>query len=86
MKTSLLKYAWYPYESVMSTVLKKVGLRYYSEEFYDHIRATELAQHLPGNTFRKFFKFAFVRNPWDWMLSSYTYYLRNKHVVACVYF
>jgi len=42
-----------------------------------HIRASELASILGEQTYNTFFSFAFVRNPWDWQVSLYTYMLTN---------
>lgn len=32
---------------------------------------------MPEEVFKTFFKFAFVRNPWDWLVSHYTYIKNN---------
>ncbi|TVQ46862.1 MAG: hypothetical protein EA365_04210 [Gloeocapsa sp. DLM2.Bin57] len=32
--------------------------------------------------FKQYFKFTFVRNPWDRLVSNYTYFLRSDHVNA----
>ena len=42
-----------------------------------HITAQELRDRIPSPEFDRFFKFAFVRNPWDWQVSLYTYMLQN---------
>ena len=86
VKDVLSKYCLYPEESVYCTILKKIGARQYSNEFYDHIRSSELARYLNPKIFNNYFKFAFVRNPWDWMLSSYTYYLKMPNMHPHVYF
>jgi hypothetical protein len=44
---------------------------------YGHIKARELKAALPAATFDAFFKFAFVRNPWDWQVSIY-HYVRQR--------
>lgn len=52
--------------------------------FYDvwrtlllHARAREAQQELPDEVFNGYFKFAFVRNPWDWQVSVYHFILRE---------
>ncbi len=52
--------------------------------FYDvwrsillHAKAKEARQELPDGIFDSYFKFAFVRNPWDWQVSVYHFILRE---------
>ena len=60
--------------------LKKLGLldpeKQLNYKNYDtHITAGELRERLPRHIYDGFFKFAFVRNPWDWQVSLYHYML-----------
>ena len=56
--------------------LKKYAQK--SPEFGGHITANELSQELPSDVYDNFFKFAFVRNPWDLQVSLYSFMLQNK--------
>ena len=42
-----------------------------------HARAKDVRKELPGELYRNFFKFAFVRNPWDWQVSMYHFLLHE---------
>ena len=74
----LEKYTFRPYESVTAKVLQKLSLLPRSSDFDIHITAKDLRNKLGSNRFNRFFKFAFVRNPWDWQVSLYTYMLKNE--------
>lgn len=40
-----------------------------------HFTAQEIRHEMPDDAFDTAFKFAFVRNPWDWQVSNYAYAL-----------
>lgn len=43
-----------------------------------HAKAREAKKHLPLEVYRDFYKFAFVRNPWDWQVSMYNFMIKEK--------
>ena len=48
------------------------------KKFRTHTPVASLQRHLPADVFADLFKFAFVRNPWDLLVSSYHYLLANR--------
>jgi hypothetical protein len=65
------------YIKINTKFRKYLGFNLYAHAFSDHVNAQTLRGSL-GNSFDDYFKFAFVRNPWGWIYSHYTYALKNK--------
>lgn len=49
----------------------------YINDFDGHIKARDLQNRIPNEIFEKYYKFAFVRNPWDWQVSLYHFALQT---------
>lgn len=45
----------------------------------DHLKATEIKKLLPEDQWNNYFKFSFVRNPWDWQVSLYHFMLQDEN-------
>lgn len=56
--------------------LNRLGL-HRAAEFPEHVTARIVKNCLPQATYASLFKFAFVRNPWDRLVSRYAQLLRN---------
>ena len=87
---ALIPYAAEPWQKYLSTVIpyriqlkvftkiKQYGGKGFSPQpFADHISGPVLRDALGAARFDQYFSFAFVRNPWDWVLSQYTYAKKN---------
>jgi len=58
--------------------LNRVGGLYRALQFGEHATANEVQRCLPPEVYASLFKFAFVRNPWDRLVSRYAHLLRSK--------
>ncbi|MEM9186410.1 MAG: sulfotransferase family 2 domain-containing protein [Planctomycetota bacterium] len=79
-------YAHRPERLAMNRLLERVGIRvnlllgpHRWKRFRCHTTAATVRYALPPDLFGSLFKFAFVRNPWDWLVSRYHYILQAQH-------
>lgn len=48
--------------------------------FITHLKAKDIKAKLAPDVFNNYYKFSFIRNPWDWQVSLYYFMLQNtKH-------
>jgi hypothetical protein len=64
------------YIRINSKLMQLFNFSFYDHSFKDHESASNVKEVL-GSSYSSYFSFAFVRNPWDWILSHYTYTLKN---------
>lgn len=90
---SLVPYAYRPEDLTVNRLLNRVGIHanlvlgpYTWRWFRLHHSAQTIRRHLPVRVYNNLFKFAFVRNPWDAVVSFFHYCLENpthhRHKVA----
>jgi len=83
LHAALSPFAYTPEDHWLNRLLNGVGIHvnYFGpcqlKRFRTHATASVVRQHLPRDIFEGLFRFAFVRNPWDLLVSYYHYILSN---------
>lgn len=79
--SALLPYANNKLENIANKILSKYGIRSFDplryDDFNGHLTASQLISKISRKSFDSYFSFAFVRNPWDWQASLYTFMLKT---------
>jgi len=80
VREALSSYAHKP--PLISKLLKKLNIKFHWANdkfkiFPHHATAYEVKQLMNKEVFDSFFKFGFVRNPWDWQVSLYHFMKDN---------
>lgn len=79
IKRALRQYAMPAWQEYANSVLKRIGISQFGPpDFPDHLLARELVEQIGIEKFKRYYSFAFVRNPWDWELSHYKFIMRLK--------
>ncbi len=86
IRVSLSPYAFHPETLLENRVLSSVGINvnhigpWKRKRFRPHCTALTVQRNLPADVFDNLFKFVFVRNPWDLLVSLYNFIpSRPKH-------
>ncbi|MCA9049828.1 MAG: sulfotransferase family 2 domain-containing protein [Planctomycetaceae bacterium] len=79
IRNSLSAYAVCPESFWENRLLTRFGIHvntvgpWHRKWFRPHCSADDIRRHLPADVYNRLFKFAFVRNPWDLLVSLYNF-------------
>lgn len=73
------RFSDYPIERVYNYMIDYIGKTPKLNLYNMHITPAELRTHMKKDNFQNYFKFAFVRNPFDWHVSQYMYHKQKTN-------
>lgn len=86
VRAALQQYRHNPEKYLVNRLLEQCGIKtnlvlggYRQRRFRTHTMIRTAQACLPNDVFSGLFKFAFVRNPWDQLVSYYKYYLQKPN-------
>ena len=82
IRDALKPYSFNPNVFLPTRLLRMIGVHkvvrhHRLKKLGGHARAREVRDAFPAKIFDEFYKFAFVRNPWDWQVSLYHFALKD---------
>ncbi len=79
VRKALAPFTYYPGGVIGRAADRLFHLSYLSRfrKLHVHSTAAEIKKHLDEELFRNYFKFTFVRNPWDWQVSLF-HFMRSQ--------
>jgi hypothetical protein len=77
---ALLPYAYPKLYKWPNRIFKRLGIhRFDPVPCASHATALSIRSSIGSRLFDSYYKFAVVRNPWDWQLSLYTYAIKDRY-------
>lgn len=78
VSSALIPFAASTWQLLVQKYISKSGIEtFMNKPYHVHIKAKDLIKEIGIEKFNSYYSFAFIRNPWDWQVSLYTFMLKN---------